>query len=638
MHRPSAARVIATGGALAVLLAAAHAGVAVAGQFAVASCQADRVNFSTIAFNDFATRGMRIRRACNPEGPGMRGLITANASGRTAVPRGAVAMVTITAPTGTRFTTFRWAGTARRSDCRYALQLYAQGPGVATKAIKNVRANTHCAGRARVQAAGYRSRTYDVAGTTRIVQRVICQGTDGRGSCSARSINYIRTYQAEVGVVDEQPPLATIAPDTPLAGGAWVRGTQPLNYAAHDNVGVRVAQAVAADRIGGTDSRACSFATPEGAYAIAAPCPNGAGQLTVRTSEFHEGTQHLVVHAQDAAGNVGASPPVLVRIDNSAPVRVAVGVEGDVGWRNRNDFALTWANPAEGDRAPIVAAEYKLCPAPGGACQQGEQTATDIARLPVQVPAAGEWTVSLWRRDAAGNADPASASEPVTLRYDPEPPQLAFDAPSPSDPTLVSVPVIDKVSGLADGRIEISAAGSNTWQTLSTQKDGSRLLARIDDASLRSGAYLLRATAQDQARNEASTTLRADGQPMTVTLPLRIASELRVGIARQRTVRKVVRLGGKRRTIRRRVTELRSRGVVRLGRQTQITGRLANRDGQGIASAQVQVLATSDDGSEQLVGVVQTDASGGFGYTAAGTMSRTLRFAYAGSPLILPTH
>ena len=41
-----------------------------AGQFTVASCQADRLNFSTTAFTDFATRGMKIRRACNPEGPG----------------------------------------------------------------------------------------------------------------------------------------------------------------------------------------------------------------------------------------------------------------------------------------------------------------------------------------------------------------------------------------------------------------------------------------------------------------------------------------------------------------------------------------------------------------------------------------
>src|SRR3954468_3638214 len=109
---------------LALLLLALPAG-ARAGEFHVASCQADRLNFSTTAFADFATRGMRIRRACNPEGPGLRGLVTANSSGRGTVPRGAVALVATSAPTGTRFTTFRWAGSLRRRDCRSGLPLRA---------------------------------------------------------------------------------------------------------------------------------------------------------------------------------------------------------------------------------------------------------------------------------------------------------------------------------------------------------------------------------------------------------------------------------------------------------------------------------------------------------------------------------
>ncbi|MDP8909851.1 MAG: carboxypeptidase-like regulatory domain-containing protein, partial [Chloroflexota bacterium] len=298
--------------------------------------------------------------------------------------------------------------------------------------------------------------------------------------------------------------------------------------------------------------------------------------------------------------------------------------------------AVAWTNPPENDRAPIVAAQYKLCSAAGGACTQGEQSGSDIARVPIQLPAPGEWTVAVWRRDAAGNADPAAVSDAATLRYDPEPPQVAFDAVSPSDPTLVSAAVVDKVSGLADGAIEISAAGSNTWHTLETQKESGRLIARIDDAAFPAGTYVLRAIARDQARNEASTTLRSDGQPMTVSLPLRVASTLQAGVARTRVVKRIVRRGGKRRTVRRRAIELRPRAVVRLGRRAQISGRLANRDGQGVAGAQVQVLGSADGAAEQLVGVVQTDATGAYTYTATGSVSRTLRFVYGGSPLILP--
>ena len=62
-----------------------------------------------------------------------------------------------------------------------------------------------------------------------------------------------------------------------------------------------------------------------------------------------------------------------------------------------------------------------------------------MSRLPVAVPHAGEWTLSIWRRDAAGNQAEDNASVPVTLRYDPEPPQLAFETSQAADPTQVAV-------------------------------------------------------------------------------------------------------------------------------------------------------------------------------------------------------
>ena len=373
MHRPAAVRVIAAAGALSVLLVALAASSAWAGQFTVASCQADQLNFSTTAFADFATRGMKIVRACNPEGPGLRGLITANVVQAGSVPRGAASIATINAPVGTTLTTLRWAGTARRRDCRYALQLYADVPGGAPIPIKNIRANQRCSPGTRAQAAGYRARTFDVRGATRIVQRVICQGAPGHDACSARAANYIRTYQAQVGIADGQPPATAITADTPLASGAWVSGTQPLHYDAQDNVGVRETHAMVGDVEAGFDQRPCAMASPNGAFAVPVPCPNGAGQITVDTHKLSEGTQQLVVQAQDTAGNLGTSAPVVARIDNTPPARVDVAADGGGEWRNENNFALSWSNPTETDRAPIVAAIDKLCPAAGGGgCSQGE--------------------------------------------------------------------------------------------------------------------------------------------------------------------------------------------------------------------------------------------------------------------------
>ena len=86
--------------AFVAVLATLPPEAAVAGEYAVGNCGADQLNFSTRAFNDFATRGMKIRRACDPEGPGLRGLITSNVVRGGQVPRGAVALATMTAPAG----------------------------------------------------------------------------------------------------------------------------------------------------------------------------------------------------------------------------------------------------------------------------------------------------------------------------------------------------------------------------------------------------------------------------------------------------------------------------------------------------------------------------------------------------------
>ena len=61
-----------------------------AGVFEVATCQADQLNYSSRAFTHFATRRMMIKRACNPDGPGLRGLITANVVHDGRVKRGSV--------------------------------------------------------------------------------------------------------------------------------------------------------------------------------------------------------------------------------------------------------------------------------------------------------------------------------------------------------------------------------------------------------------------------------------------------------------------------------------------------------------------------------------------------------------------
>ena len=269
-----------------------------ASEFAINACQADRANYSTQAFDDFATRGMMWKRACDPEGPGLRGLVTSNVPRPGRVPRGSRSYFVMNAPAGTRFARFTWSGQARRRDCRYALQLWASRPDGAPTPIKNVRANSRCPRRGYAQAAGWpRPRTYDIAGATKIVQRIVCVGERKDPHCSSRGLNYIRTFKAQATVVDVSPPAVSVLQDNPFTQGQWVRGVQTVNYAASDNVGVKRARAIVAGSAVGRAPAWCD-------YAATIPCVNGAGAISFDTARLADGSQPLAVDALDAADNL----------------------------------------------------------------------------------------------------------------------------------------------------------------------------------------------------------------------------------------------------------------------------------------------------------------------------------------------
>jgi hypothetical protein len=130
-------------------------------------------------------------------------------------------MATISAPPGTRFTSFRWAGMARRRYCGYALQLYAEAPASTSIAIKNVRANQRCPRPRRAQAAGYRSRTFDVSGATRIVQRVICvAATAGSRARRAAPTTCVRMRPKSVSpTCSRRQPRSSVTRRWPAANG-----------------------------------------------------------------------------------------------------------------------------------------------------------------------------------------------------------------------------------------------------------------------------------------------------------------------------------------------------------------------------------------------------------------------------------
>jgi hypothetical protein len=635
--------------ALAWLLAAAAP--AAAGTYTVSACTAaKRFGHQTHAFADLSalpsvrTGGMYMRRACGEFDGKPFGMVAGNVVRSGRVRRGHQAGFVIDAPPGTSFVNLNWSGKALRRDCRYAMQMYALAAdgsivkvqrqnGKVVGGIRNFPANHNCArkdpGNSYLQVSQlgqkYKPHLFGMLGpATRIVQRTVCVGGSRKRFCSARSINRIHTWWAEATVADGSPPSVAIVQDNPFTQGAWVSaGTQSVGYTVSDNVGVKRAE------IGAFEHNR----EPSCDYTRTVPCNNDPGRVDVKTTDLPEGSQPLAVRAIDTADNAGASLPMIVRVDRTAPAAPAVSVEQGEGWRSQNSFAVAWQNPDEADRAPITAAHWRLCRVGGTACTTGSQSGAGISRLAdLKAPEPGEWQLRVVREDAAGNRNDDYASQPVRLRHDPEAPTLGFEAGPGDDPTRVSVAVTERISGVAGGQIELSAAGSNTWHALPTTFEENRLVAHIDDAALAPGPYLLRAQATDLAGN-----VGVAAAPQRVTLPLRIRSTMQAGVVTTRTVRKEVRRRkGRRGSPRRTVTELRPRARVRWGKHVTIAGRLTNREGQPLPGQQIHVLGPGT-GGEVLLAVLTSDAQGGFSYRAAGSASRTLRFVHPGTAVTLPT-
>lgn len=185
----SASRLLCAASTFCALACLAPAGAS-AGSYTVRTCNAAPGVFSTQAFGDFATRGMRVRRACNPEGPGRRGLLVGNVLRRGRVPFAARSILTLLAPPATHFKRYEWSGELLRRDCGYALQVYTDrrdGTGQRYE-IRNKKPHTKCPRNSLAQSSGFtRPESYpvgsDQAGPDRIVQRIDCRSRDG---CLAR--------------------------------------------------------------------------------------------------------------------------------------------------------------------------------------------------------------------------------------------------------------------------------------------------------------------------------------------------------------------------------------------------------------------------------------------------------------------
>ncbi|MEA2474102.1 MAG: hypothetical protein QOE06_2017, partial [Thermoleophilaceae bacterium] len=242
-------------------------------------------------------------------------------------------------------------------------------------------------------------------------------GTGCRSDAAAPSGDRagVRIYSATVRVFDDSAPALWDVGSGALTNGAWQRGTQPIGYAGSDNVGLRRTRLWVDGKQLRDDARDCDFTRRK-------PCNDITyDTYSVNTEGLADGQHDLRVEGVDAAGNSGSLVGGF-RSDNTPPDEPqAVVLEGGSGWRQTNQFKLSWRNPASA--SPISIAHYELCNTETAACSYGARSGDGIASISdLSVPAPGHYTVRLWLQDYAGNVSTANMSDPVELRFDDVPP------------------------------------------------------------------------------------------------------------------------------------------------------------------------------------------------------------------------
>jgi hypothetical protein len=426
------------------------------------------------------------------------------------------------------------------------------------------------------------------------------------------------------------------APDAPSFSvpGGWRRGTAYVSYSASDRgSGLRHVHLHAGGARRATDSRSCW--TAGGVYTRLVPCPlSASGSIGLDTSALADGAHQLNLLAEDASGQGSWGAQQTVLADNHAPTApTSLTVAAGDGWRRQNGFAVGWTNPG-GQHAPLAKAHYTLCKQGGSCAPAGVRTATNPSSLAeLQVPSAGDWLLRVHLEDSAGNVDSSHPSEPVHLRFDPDPPErVVFEPTDSEDPQRVAVAVADATSGVAGGQVDLRPEGG-AWQALGTQLEGSHLVARIDDAVLTPGFYELRATARDHAGNERSSQ---DGPQsrQRLYLPVRLRSRIALRAERPGCVTRRSTASRSRRRCRTGFLRAR-RGSVRLrfGGRALVRGQLQTVDGVAIPGGAVEIAFRhrATDRPLRVVHRLEVDAQGRFTYLLPRAPSGTYRFRYQGS-------
>lgn len=435
---------------------------------------------------------------------------------------------------------------------------------------------------------------------------VTCNAADNAGNWGASG-----GASATVNLDFQTPSVSFRGPSQT----AWLRGAQTLTVDAGEQ-----------QPLSGIAGISCSL---NGASAVWTP----GSEATV--TAMADGANTVSCSAETSAGTWSQATTYTLHLDSTPPTLSYANGPAQGRWYGSAQSIQV----AGHDRPGLAPIALISCSINGQATvYQGGQTQVTVQPPGGQLICAAQDQAGNWSQSGAWN-----------FLIDNTPPTGYFDPPDPNNPAQVSVTVGDGQSGVAGGQIEIQ--GASGWQSLSTGYDSTsgKLTAKVpDDGSILDGNHPLRAIVSDAVGNQTTITNSVAGVADSVTLPLRIVTQLHAGPAaalvrrctvRHTRLRPATALGMYQRApakVKRRcstVTVPQSRVPVALvyGQDASVKLLLETADGEPIAHAWLEVTAQAPDWTPQRVGVVRTDSRGRFTYRIKPGPSRTLTFSFPGS-------
>jgi hypothetical protein len=474
--------------------------------------------------------------------------------------------------------------------------------------------------------------------------RLLCARAESKW-CSLDADSWSALRGLTIDIFDGHAPVPGAA-GADLAAGGWRRGAQRVNYWDADvGGGVRFSETLLDGARVGLTEYPCAKAMIDGVWRATRmqPCPTGAAdEVTVQTTSFSDGPHELTRCAIDFAGNRACLFPLVVLIDNHPPASPrGLSLAGGEGWRRIDNFDFSWLNPNQGQASPIGGAYWRITGPAGYDTGVKLAAGRDLSSLADRtVPRPGVFTLRLWLRDEAGNADSASAVE-LPMRLDDVPPGVAFEpVPDPAGaelPATVSAAANDEHSGIAGGQVTYRRVNAEHWTELPTKREqgeapGSARLVAPVPAGLEPGTYVFRVAAEDVAGNTASTTRRADGTEMALRkTPPPVGPNRPVerpgGDGSHSAPRAKTRLFAVLRWRKRRGQSV----TVPFGAGAVLSGRLLSAAGAGLGKRRLRVISRPSHGAlmRRQVEIVRTGPHGGFKLALRAGPSRRITVSFA---------